>query len=115
MGALGSAASIGTALQVLMVVAGHFMPAAREAGLFPVAGTLIGLVTGWLSGAGGAGAALSGVARRGAVAGGVGGVIGSLVSTALGDVPLGNLTIAGASTLVMGALGAVARSRLGGR
>lgn len=110
MGALGGATGIGTLLQVAMVVFGHFSPAAREAGLFPIAGTLIGALTGWLAGAGPA--APFAVARRGAVAGGLAGVIGSLVSTALGDVPLGNLSIAGGSTLVMGAIGALVRRSL---
>jgi len=48
----------------------------------------------------------------GGLAGGVAGVIGSLVSTALGDVPLSNLGIAGGSTLVMGAIGALLRGRV---
>jgi hypothetical protein len=48
------------------------------------------------------------------VAGGVAGALGSLVSTALGDVPLGNIAIAGGSTLVTGAIGA-ALSTLGRR
>ena len=69
-------------------------------GLFPIAGTLIGGVTGWLSSMGAA-------AGNGAVAGSVAGALGSLVSTALGDVPLANIAIAGGSTLVTGAIGAL--------
>ena len=70
-----SAAGIGTVLQILMVVVGHFAPA---------------------------------------LPGGIAGVLGSLVSTALGDVPLGNIAIAGGSTLGTGAMGA-ALSALGKR
>ena len=47
------ATAIGTSLQTLMVVVGHYAPALAEAGLFPIGGTLIGFVTGWLAGAGG--------------------------------------------------------------
>jgi hypothetical protein len=45
------------------------------------------------------------------VAGGVAGVLGSLVSTALGDVPFSNIAIAGVSTFVAGAIGAFLRAR----
>ena len=102
----------GTGLQILMVVVGHFVPSLQAMGLFPIAGTLIGGVTGWLAakGPGAVGAA----AGTGAVAGGVAGAIGSLVSTALGDVPLANIAIAGGATVVSGAIGAVLSRVLGG-
>lgn len=108
MSSLVSALVSGAAMQILMVVVGHLVPSTQAMGLFPVAGTLIGLVTGWLAGRGPKGA-LGQAAGRGAVAGGVAGAIGSLVSTALGDVPLSNIGIAGGSTLVMGAIGAAIR------
>ncbi|MDH4062970.1 MAG: hypothetical protein OEW19_01120 [Acidobacteriota bacterium] len=108
------AMGIGTALQILMVVVGHFLPAAQEAGLFPIGGTLIGGVTGWLAGKGTTGA-MGAAAGNGGLAGGVAGALGSLVSTALGDVPLGNIAIAGGSTVVTGAIGAVLSRVLGGQ
>ncbi len=103
---------IGTALQVLMVVVGHFFPALQAAGLFPIAGTLIGGITGWLAGAGTPGT-MGAKAGTGAIAGGIAGALGSLVSTALGDVPLSNIAIAGGSTLVTGAIGAVLGRAIG--
>ena len=106
-----SGASVGTVLQILMVVVGHFAPALQQAGLFPIGGTLIGAITGWLAGRATPGA-IGAKAGSGAVAGGVAGALGSLVSTALGDVPLANVAIAGGSTLVTGAIGA-ALSTLG--
>jgi hypothetical protein len=109
MSRLGRAIGIGTALQILMVVLGHFAPGAQQVGLFPIVGTLIGVVTGWLSGSAGT---VSRAAGRGAAAAGIAGVLGSLVSTALGDVPLGNFVIAGTSTLVAGAVGALIRRRM---
>ena len=109
-GPLLKATGIGTLLQTAMVVIGHFMPALAEAGLFPIGGTLIGLVTGWLAGTGVKGSA-GASAVTGGVAGGVAGVLGSLVSTALGDVPFSNIVIAGASTFVTGAIGAFVRRR----
>jgi len=110
---LVKALSAGTVMQVLMVVIGHFLPAAQQAGLFPIAGTLIGLVTGWLAGKGTPGAALGTLATSGGIAGAGAGILGSLVSTALGDVPFGNIGIAGASTLVTGAIGAALSRFLG--
>ena len=111
MSPLVTATGIGTLLQTVMVVVGHLLPALAEAGLFPIGGTLIGLVTGWLAGGGGAKAPAGATALTGGVAGGIAGVLGSLVSTALGDVPFSNIAIAGGSTFVTGALGGFLRSR----
>lgn len=101
------ALGIGTVLQVLMVLLGNFMPSLQAMGLFPVGGTLIGVVTGWLAGNGMPGAAMGARAGSGAIAGAGAGLLGSLVSTALGDVPMNNAIVAGGSTLVAGGLGAV--------
>jgi len=109
---MGTGIGIGTALQVLMVVVGHFLPAAQAAGLYPIAGTLIGGITGWLASRATAGT-MGAKVGTGAIAGGVAGAIGSLVSTALGDVPLGNIAIAGGSTLVTGAIGAALAKTFG--
>ncbi len=105
--ALVKAVGAGTGLQAMMVVLGHFMPGLQAAGLFPIGGTLIGLVTGWLAGRGAWGSGLGKLAANGGIAGAVAGVLGSLVSTGLGDVPLSNAGIAGASTLVAGAIGGI--------
>lgn len=103
---LTKGAGLGTLLQTLMVVVGHFMSPEQQGLLFPIAGTAIGVITGWLSSGGTRAMPLGVTAAQGGIAGGVAGVLGSLVSTALGDVPLGNMAIAGGSTLVAGALGA---------
>ena len=105
----------GTVLQTVMVVVGHFVPSLAEAGLFPIAGTLIGLVTGWMAGTAEPRATASMTALNGGLAGGVAGMLGSLVSTALGDVPFSNIAIAGASTFITGAIGAFVRRRRAGR
>jgi hypothetical protein len=112
-GSLVKAVGAGTVMQVLMVVVGHFLPD-TQAWLFPIGGTLIGFITGWLAGHGSLGSA-GGRATNGGIAGGVAGALGSLVSTALGDVPLGNIAIAGGSTLVAGAIGGVLSRVLGAR
>lgn len=104
---LVKALGTGTIMQVLMVVIGHFLPPAQQAGWFPIAGSLIGVFTGWLAGKGLPGAAMGKLAANGGLAGAGAGILGSLVSTALGDVPIGNVGIAGGSTLVMGAIGAI--------
>ena len=107
---MGRGTTRGTVLQVAMVVVGHYLPLEQQAWWFPVVGTALGGVTGWL--AGGGPGATGAKAGSGAVAGGLAGVLGSLVSTALGDAPLGNVAIAGGSTLVSGAIGAVLRGFL---
>jgi len=101
-----TAIGTGTALQVAMVVIGHFLSPDQQAMLFPIVGTLLGGVTGWLSGPG---PAAGGRAANGAVAGGVAGALGSLVSTALGDAPLSNIAVAGGATVVSGAIGGLLR------
>ncbi len=93
---------IGTVLQTLMVVCGHFIP--QLASAFPIIGTAIGGVAGYFANRGTA-AALGTSAGVGAGAGVISGVIGTLISVALGDVPLSTVGIAGASTAVLGAIG----------
>ncbi len=110
---LVKAIGAGTGLQVLMVVLGNLVPSLQAANLFPIGGTLIGLITGWLAGKGSAGAGLGKLAANRGIAGGLAGVLGSLVSTGLGDVPLSNAGIAGGSTLVAGALGGILNQFLG--
>jgi hypothetical protein len=101
------ALGIGTVLQVVMVLLGNFVPSLQAAGLFPIAGTAIGVLTGWLAGRGMPTAGTGARASSGAVAGAGAGILGSLISTALGDVPMNNVMIAGGSTLVAGGLGGI--------
>ena len=61
----------------------------------------------------GLGAALGKLATNGGMAGAVAGMLGSLVSTGLGDAPLSNIGIAGGSTLVAGAIGGILNQFLG--
>lgn len=110
---LVKALGAGTVMQVVMVLIGQFVPQLRDGLLYPVAGTLIGLVTGWISGQGNAGAGLGKLAANGGIAGAGAGILGSLVSTALGQVPLNNAVIAGGSTLVSGAIGGILNQFLG--
>ena len=97
------AASISTILQVLMVVAGHFMPQLQ--GLYPALGTGLGGVAGLLFALMNKGVPGGKLAGGGAVAGGIGGLIGSAVSMAMGDVPGATVGIATGSTTVAGAIG----------
>jgi len=91
----------------VMVLLGNFVPSLQAAGLFPIAGTAIGVLTGWLAGRGMPAASTGVRASSGAVAGAGAGILGSLVSTALGDVPMNNVMIAGGSTLVAGGIGGI--------
>lgn len=101
-GAIG----IGTVLQVVMVVVGHYLSPEQQSMLFPIVGSLLGGVTGWLAKATGTMGAQAG---QGAIAGGIAGALGSLVSTALGDAPASNVAVAGGATVVTGAIGAILR------
>jgi hypothetical protein len=109
---MGVALGIGSALQLAMVVGGHFSPAI--AALFAVAGMLISMLAGGMFGE------ASGTPRRRAVGGGalVGGacaLIGIAVSVALGDVPPAILLFGTASSAVTGALGGWVGMALRGR
>jgi len=100
--ALIAATVIGTALQVAMVFAGHFIPAV--ANLFAVAGILISLVAGLLyarAARGGWSDSLLG----GAVAGGLCALIGIAMSWAMGDVETMILVLGTASSAVGGLIG----------
>jgi hypothetical protein len=110
---MGRGTAIGTVLQVAMVVIGHYLPLEQQAWWFPAIGTLLGGVTGWLAAPGAAGTPAT--AGNGAIAGGIAGVLGSLVSTALGDSPLANAAIAGGATVVSGAIGGALRRMIGAK
>jgi len=102
MGTLSKGIIIGTVLQVAMVCTGHFVP--QVAQLFPIVGTAIGGVAGWLA-TRGTGAPSGSAAGTGAAAGLISGVLGTLVSVGLGDVPMSTVAIAAGSTAVLGAVG----------
>lgn len=97
------AAIIGTVLQVLMVVSGHFSPAI--AALFPIVGTGLGGIAGALAGLWaqdrGAGRAVG----EGLLAGGSGALIGTILSHLLGDVPTSVIAIGTGASGGAGAIG----------
>ncbi len=107
------ATAMGTLLQVLMVVAGHFMP--QVAQLFPVVGTGLGGLTGLLFGLFSKGTAGGALAGGAAASGGIAGLLGSTVSMALGDATAATIGIATASTAVAGAIGGFLGKILGGK
>ena len=94
---------IGTALQLLMVITGHFSPAV--AALFASMGMGISGVAGVLAGRTGPSASWGSAAGRGAIAGGVSAFVGILVSYLLGDVPAPVLGFGTAASTVTGAIG----------
>ncbi len=106
-------AIIGTVLQLIMVIVGHYVP--QVANLFPVAGTGIGGLAGILNGLWAPKAGMQSAAGGGVVAGGVGGAIGTLVSSLLGDVPMSTLAIGTGSTAAAGLVGGLIGKFLGGR
>jgi hypothetical protein len=100
--ALVRATGIGLVLQIVMVVAGHFVPAI--AGLFAVGGMGFSALAGWLYGR--AAPEGSQALLGGAVAGGLCAIIGIGVSVLLGDVPVSLLGLGTASSVVTGLVGA---------
>lgn len=104
--ALFNATVIGTVLQLVMVVVGHFVPAV--AAQFAIVGILISLVAGLLY-ARAAKGAWSDSLLGGVIAGGLCALLGIVVSVLLGDVPpiilvIGTLSSA-AGGLIGGAIG----------
>ena len=100
--ALVRATGIGLFLQIVMVVAGHFVPAV--ANLFAVGGMGFSALAGWLYGR----AAPEGAQAflGGGLAGGLCALLGIGVSVALGDVPPSLLALGTGSSVLTGAVGA---------
>ncbi|TWB69827.1 hypothetical protein FBZ87_108117 [Nitrospirillum amazonense] len=94
----------GTALQVAMVVAGHYVPVIAD--FFAVGGMAISALAGFLYGRTRTG--LSIAVMGGALVGGACALIGILVSWRLGDVPAVILALGTALSVFTGALGGLA-------
>lgn len=103
---------VSTGLQLAMVIAGHYSPAIAQ--LFPIAGTGIGGVAGVLAALGGRQGAGT-AAKHGLLAGGVGGLIGTIVSYVLGDIPAFTIGVGTGAAGVAGAFGALAGRLIGQR
>lgn len=103
---------VSTGLQLAMVIAGHYSPAIAQ--LFPIAGTGIGGIAGVLAALGGR-QGTGTAAQNGAIAGGVGGLVGTIVSYVLGDIPAFTIGIGTGAAGVAGALGALAGRLVGQR
>jgi hypothetical protein len=104
-GALVKSTVIGTILQLVMVVAGHYSPAI--AGQFAAGGMTISGIAGLLYSLWSRQKAMGSAAGGGVVAGGVSAFLGILVSHLLGDVPASVLGFGTAGSAVSGAIGGV--------
>lgn len=103
---------VGTVLQVVMVVVGHWIVAV--ANLFGLLGVAISLVVGLLWARASARRIVRG-AGGGAVVGGACAFLGILLSLALGDVAPVILALGTLSSAVGGAVGGAIGARLGAR
>lgn len=101
--ALLLATTLGTVLQVAMVVIGH--SSASVAALFAVGGMGFSLVAGLAYAMWARGGSASGLALGGLVAGALCALIGIFVSYLLGDVPASLLLLGTISSAVTGAIG----------
>jgi hypothetical protein len=111
--AVRNATFVGTALQLLMVAAGHYSPAVAR--MFPAGGMSISALAGVMAALGSRPASLGSAAGRGALAGGVCAFVGTLVSYLLGDVPAAVLGFGTASSAVTGAVGGMVGKLLSAR
>jgi hypothetical protein len=98
-----SATLIGTALQLAMVISGHYN--SGIANLFAVLGVTISLVAGLLFAVWAKRPTLGSSAWGGLLAGGICALLGILVSYFLGDVPATILAFGTLGSAVMGAIG----------
>jgi len=101
--ALLKSTALGTLLQLIMIVLGHFAPGV--AGLFAPVGMAISGVTGLLYSVWGGKDSLGGAALGAAAAGGLSAFIGILASHLMGDVPVALLHVGTAGSVVTGAIG----------
>jgi hypothetical protein len=100
---LQRATIVGTVLQVIMVVAGHFLPWVRD-NAFLFGGMMISAIAGYLYAADFGKGYLRGVVG-GAIAGGVCALIGIALSVLLGDTPVFVLALGTAISVLTGAAG----------
>jgi len=110
---LARAAVLGTVLQVLMVVSGHFIPSV--AGLFPIIGTGLGGVAGALAGLWAPDRGVGRAAGEGLIAGGSGALIGTIISHLIGDVPTSVIAIGTGASGAAGVIGGVVGRMLASR
>ena len=101
--ALLKSTAVGTLLQLIMVVVGHFAP--PIAGFFAGGGMAISGITGLLYSVWGGKDSVGGAALGGAAAGGLCAFLGILVSHFMGDVPAAVLGVGTAGSAVTGAIG----------
>ena len=101
--ALLKSTALGTLLQLIMIVLGHFAPTLT--GLYAEGGLAISGVTGLLYSIWGGKDSLGGAALGGAAAGGLSAFVGILASHFMGDVPVTLLSVGTAGSAVTGAIG----------
>ncbi len=103
--ALVKSTVVGTILQLIMVIAGHYSPAV--ANQFAAGGMTISGIAGLLFALWSGRKAIGTTAGGGVVAGGVSAFLGILVSHLLGDVPASVLGLGTAGSAITGAIGGV--------
>ncbi len=104
--ALLRATTIGTVLQVAMVIAGHYLPVLRDPG-FAIGGMGLSALAGWLYARAAPRGNWAPALGGGAIAGGVCALIGIAVSVLFGDVPASLLALGTVGSAATGAGGAV--------
>jgi hypothetical protein len=108
--ALTSATILGTALQLLMVIVGHFVPAV--ASLFAAGGMTISVIAGVQYARLARGGTRGDAALGGLVAGGGCALLGIIVSYVLKDVPAMILVVGTLSSAISGMIGGWVRATL---
>ncbi len=104
-----ASAAVGTFLQLIMVVLGHFVRVV--ANLFGLLGITISFLAGWLLGRWAPGISRGQAAGLGALVGGVSALIGIAASYGMGDVDAVIFLVGTLSSAVTGLLGGIAGRR----
>jgi len=103
------ATGLGGVLQAAMVLLGLALPTLRQDNLYPIGGTLLALLAGGFFACWAPGASLSSALGKGALAGGISSLLGTLLAALTGQLPAPASTV-----LVASVTGCVAGSVGGG-
>lgn len=91
------ATGLGGVLQAAMVLLGLALPTLRQDNLYPIGGTLLALLAGGLFAGWAPGASLSAALGKGALAGGISSLLGTLLAALTGQLPAPASTVLVAS------------------
>ena len=101
------ATGLGSALQAAMVLLGLALPTLRQNNLYPIGGTLLALLAGVLFGCWAPGVTLPAALGKGALAGGISSLLGTVLAALTGQLaaPASTVLVASVTGCVAGSVG----------